>query len=109
MEKISSIWKSAPSDIQPPTIQILYFQGQKYAVVEDDSSIIIVASKDMRILAAAKNKTNVELENGTPYYVVDEKMYSPVIISPLKVISCSGNTIKNKNQKFVIKNIVAYL
>jgi hypothetical protein len=104
MEDIKAIWDSAPSSIKPPTIYYLIYQNKKYFVVDDSTSIIYVASKEKNILAVAKSKIQLFDKDGTPLYYVEDIKVSG--ISPLKIVSCSLNTIKNKNQIFVLEKIV---
>jgi hypothetical protein len=104
-EKISKVWDTAPEDMTKPTAFYLIFQNRMYAVVEDSSTVYIVASKDGQILAVAKSKVRSEIKHNVPIYYVEDTLSSP--ISPLKIISC--NSIKNKKQKFVLEKIVPYL
>jgi hypothetical protein len=107
MESIKAVWDSAPEDIKPPSIYILTYQNKFYAVVDDETSIIFVASKEKNILAVAKSKLKlIETQGVLIYYVEDIKVSG---ISPLKIVSCSLNTIKNKNQIFAIEKIVPAL
>jgi hypothetical protein len=104
-DNLSKIWDSAPEDISKPATLYLVFQNRWYAVVEDSSSVYIVASKDGQILAVAKSKAPLYQSHGVPVYYVEDTLSNP--ISPLKIISC--NSIKNKKQKFVLEKIVPYL
>ena len=104
METIKSIWDSAPSDIKSPKIYYLVYQNKFYVVVDDSTSIIYVASKEKNILAAARSKIQIVEKDGTPLYYVEDIKVSG--ISPLKIVSCSLNTIKNKNQIFTLEKIV---
>jgi len=104
METIKVIWDTAPSDIKPPSIYYLLYQNKYYFVVDDSTSIIYVASKEKNILAAAKSKIQIAEQQGvTIYYIEDIKVSG---ISPLKIVSCSLNTIKNKIQIFALEKIV---
>jgi hypothetical protein len=104
MEDIKSIWDSAPEDIKPPKIYYLTYQNKFYVVVDDSTSIIYVASKEKNILAAARSKLKlIEKQGFLIYYIEDIKISG---ISPLKIVSCSLNTIKNKNQIFALEKIV---
>jgi hypothetical protein len=104
-EKISQAWNAAPEDMIKPTVMYLIFQNKWYAVVDDSSTVYIVASKDGQILAVAKSKVRSEIKHSVPIYYVEDTLSAP--ISPLKIISC--NSIKNKKQKFVLEKIVPYL
>lgn len=103
--RISKAWDSAPEGIDTPSIMYLFFQNKIYAVVDDSSSVFIVASKDGQILAVVKSKIHNETKHNVPVYHVEDTLSAP--ISPLKIISC--NSIKNKKQKFVLEKIVPYL
>jgi hypothetical protein len=107
METIKAIWDTAPSDIKAPKIYYLVYQNKYYAVVDDSTSIIYVASKEKNILAAAKSKIQIVEQEGFPVYYVEDIKVSG--ISPLKIVSCSLNTIKNKNQIFVLEKIAPFL
>lgn len=102
---LSKIWDTAPEGINKPSTLYLVFQNKWYAVVEDSSSVYIVASKDGQILAVAKSKAPLYQMYNVPVYYVEDTLSNP--ISPLKIISC--NSIKNKKQKFVLEKIVPYL
>jgi hypothetical protein len=104
METIKAIWDTAPSDIKSPKIYYLVYQNKFYVVVDDSTSIIYVASKEKNILAAAKSKIQIVEKDGVPLYYVEDIKVSG--ISPLKIVSCSLNTIKNKNQIFTLEKIV---
>jgi hypothetical protein len=104
METIKAIWDTAPSDIKPPTIYYLIYQNKKYVVVDDSTSIIYVASKEKNILAVAISKRIIDEQEGVPIYYVEDIKVSG--ISPLKIVSCSLNTIKNKTQIFALEKIV---
>jgi hypothetical protein len=103
--KLAEAWSLAPEGISKPATLYLIFQNKWYAVVEDSSSVYIVASKDGQILAVAKSKTSLHQMHNVPIYYVEDTLSNP--ISPLKIISC--NSIKNKKQKFVLEKIVPYL
>ena len=106
MENIKAIWNSAPEDITPPDIYYLFYQNKKFVVCDDSTSIIYVASKENNILATARSKIKLVQDQGIPtYYIEDIKVNG---ISPLKIVSCSLNTIKNKNQKFAIEKVVPF-
>lgn len=107
MESIKAIWDTAPSDIKLPKIYYLIYQNKYYVVVDDSTSIIYVASKEKNILAAAKSKIQLVEQGGIPVYYVEDIKVSG--ISPLKIVSCSLNTIKNKNQIFVLEKIAPFL
>jgi hypothetical protein len=104
-EKISKVWNTAPEDMTKPSAFYLIFQNKWYAIVDDSSTVYIVASKDGQILAVAKSKAPMYQKHNVPIYYVEDTLSSP--ISPLKIISC--NSIKNKKQKFVLEKIVPYL
>jgi hypothetical protein len=104
-EKISKVWDNAPEDMSKPSAFYLIFQNRMYAVVDDSSTVYIVASKDGQILAIVKSKVRNEIKYDVPIYYVEDTLSTP--ISPLKIISC--NSIKNKKQKFVLEKIVPYL
>jgi hypothetical protein len=104
METIKAIWDTAPSDIKAPKIYYLVYQNKYYSVVDDSSSIIYVASKEKNILAAAKSKVKLVEQQGVPIYYIEDIKVSG--ISPLKIVSCSLNTIKNKTQIFALEKIV---
>ena len=107
MESIKAIWDSAPEGITPPKNYLLAYQNKYFIVCEDSSSIIYVASKENNILAVTKSKIINKIQEGVPiYYVEDIKVNG---ISPLKIVSCSLNTIKNKNQKFAIEKLTYLL
>jgi hypothetical protein len=102
---LRSVWEKAPTDIDMPKVLFLFYQNKIYTVVDDSSSVYIVASKDKQILAVAKTKAPAYERGGVKIYnVVDSKEN---IMTPLKVISC--NKIQDKKQKFVIENIVKYI
>ncbi len=104
MEIVKAIWDTAPKDINPPKIYYLVYQNKFYAVVDDSTSIIYVASKEKNILAAAKSKLKIGEKEGVLFYSIEDIKVSG--ISPLKIVSCSLNTIKNKNQIFALEKIV---
>ena len=107
METAKAIWDSAPEGINSPNIYYLAYQNKYFVVCDDSSSILYVASKENNILAVAKSKVEIKEKDGVPiYYVEDIKVNG---ISPLKIVSCSLNTIKNKNQKFAIEKVVPFL
>lgn len=107
METIKAVWDSAPEGINAPNVYYLIYQNKKFVVCDDSTSIIYVASKENNILAVTKSKIiNREIEGYPIYYVEDIKVNG---ISPLKIVSCSLNTIKNKNQKFAIEKVVPLL
>ena len=107
METIKAIWDTAPSDIKSPKIYYLIYQNKHYAVVDDSTKIIYVASKEKNILAAAQSKVQLVEQEGVPVYYIEDIKVSG--ISPLKIVSCSLNTIKNKNQIFVLEKIAPFL
>ena len=103
MEDIKRLWSEAPEGIIPPNVYYLIYKGKYYVVVVDSNSITYIASKEYNILAVARSKLKIiETQGVQVYYVEDNKGG----ISPLKIVSCSLNTIKNKNQKFVLDKIV---
>jgi hypothetical protein len=104
MESIKSLWETSSPDINPPTVYYLIYQNKYYVVVEDKSSIIYVASKEKNILAVAKLKVKLVEQQGVPIYYIEDTKVSG--ISPLKIVSCSLNTIKNKTQIFTLEKIV---
>jgi len=103
--QIQETWKDAPKGAIKPSVHLLLFQNKWYGVVEDSTSIYLVASRDKQILAVARQKVKKYQKYGVPIYYVEDSLNSP--ISPLKIISCSQ--IKNEKQKFVIEKIVPYL
>lgn len=107
METVKAIWDNAPSDIKAPKIYYLMYQNKLYAVVDDSSSIIYIASKEKNILAVAQSKKEIVEYQGVPVYYVEDIKVSG--ISPLKIVSCSLNTIKNKNQIFVLEKITPFI
>jgi len=107
METVKAIWDTAPSDIKAPKIYYLIYQNKYYAVVDDSTSIIYVASKEKNILAVAQSKKVIVEYQGVPVYYVEDIKVSG--ISPLKIVSCSLNTIKNKNQIFVLEKITPFI
>ena len=107
MENIKDIWDSAPEGINPPNIYYLTYQNKNFVVCDDSTSIIYVASKENNILAVARSKVKLADSDGIPiYYIEDIKVNG---ISPLKIVSCSLNTIKNKNQKFAIEKVTPFI
>ncbi len=102
---MNTIWDSAPKDISKPNIFFMFYLNKIYAVVDDSSSVYIVASKDKQILAVAKTKAPAYERGGVKIYNVIDSGEN--LITPLKIISC--NKIQDKKQKFVIENIVKYI
>ena len=100
---LETAWDKSEFDI--PSILVLYSGNKKFAVVEDSSSIITVASKTEVIYAVTKNKVQLTKdENGDPMYYVED-------IDNLKIISCTRETIEKRQKKqfFVISKIIKYL
>ena len=114
MEAIINTWKKEESkdavsgslvskDITPPSVYLLKSGNRMFAVVDDSSSIIFVASTTQNIYAIAQSK--VEKVMNPDGYV----FYNAPNIESLKVISCTIAKIKDKKQKFVIEKIVPFL
>jgi len=114
MEAIINTWKKeeskdavsgslASKDIVPPSVYLLKSGNRMFAVVDDSSSIIFVASTTQNIYAIAQSK--VEKVMNPDGYV----FYNAPNIESLKVISCTIAKIKDKKQKFVIEKIVPFL
>jgi hypothetical protein len=114
MESIINDWKKetskdevsgskASKDITPPSVYLLKSGNRMFAVVDDSSSIIFVASTTQNIYAVAQSK--VEKVMNPDGYV----FYNAPNIESLKVISCTIAKIKDKKQRFVIDKIVKYL
>jgi hypothetical protein len=106
MDLIVKTWETEESknkDISPPSVYLLTSGNRMFAVVDDSSSIIFVASTTQNIYAVAQSK--VEKVMNPDGYV----FYSAPNIESLKVISCTIAKIKDKKQKFVIEKIVPYL
>lgn len=102
---MNTIWNNAPKDILKPNVFFMFYLNKIYAVVDDSSSVYIVASKDKQILAVAKTKAPVYERGGVKIYIITDSGEN--LITPLKIISC--NKIQDKKQKFVIENIVKYI
>ena len=65
MEAIIDTWKKAESkDVTPPSVYLLTSGNRMFAVVDDSSSIIFVASTTQNIYAVAQSK--VEKVIATP-------------------------------------------
>lgn len=103
MEDIKRLWAEAPEGIIPPNVYYLVYKNKYYVVVDDNNSIVYIASKEYNILAVARSKLKLTETQGVQIYYVEDNKGG---ISPLKIVSCSLNTIKNKNQKFVLDKIV---
>ena len=97
--QILDLWKN--SKLKVPKVYYLKCSDKLFAVVEDNASIVIVASKNKSIYAIAK--TNLEL---LPFEGTDVNHYLVRNSRDLHVISCGESTIKQKEQVFVIKNII---
>lgn len=95
-------WKK--SSVLEPRIKLLAYGSNIYAVVEDHTSIVVVASKSEVIYAVAKNRLNEIIKDGIPIYVLDNS-------KSLKIISCTRETIekRHKDQFFVINNIIKFI
>jgi hypothetical protein len=106
MDLIVKTWNeevSKSKDIKAPNVYLLTSGNRMFAVVDDDSSIIFVASTTQNIYAVAQSKVEkVVNEDGYVFY------YAPKIDS-LKVISCTIAKIKDRTQRFVIDKIVPLL
>jgi len=102
-ESITKEWKK--TDILTPKILILVCGNKKYAVVEDHTNIIVVASKNEIVYAVPKNRVYLVNKEDIPpvYYLEDNKS--------LKIISCTKETIekRHKDQFFVINYIIKFL
>ena len=98
-EKIVEEWNK--TNIKTPDILLLKVYGRFYAVVEDNSSIVIVASKTGIIYAIAKNNIWINEEEEVPYYETDNS-------DNLKIIFCTGVSLSKRHpeQYFVIENII---
>lgn len=92
------------SSLPPPSIYFLRSGERNFAVVEDNSSIIIAISKGRVVFAISKNKALIEEidDTGFPRYLVTNP-------SNLRVISCTEDTITEPKQFFVLKNITPLL
>ena len=89
--------------VKPPNIYFLFAGNRYFAVTDDSSSIIFVASKAKNIYAVARGKTVKSFNpEGVPIYQVEH-------IDSLKVISCTIGKIKDPNQVFAIEKIVQFL
>lgn len=101
-EKIVEEWSK--TNIKTPDILLLKVYGNFYAVVEDNSSIIVVASKTGIIYAIAKNNVQINEDNNFPYY----ETYNS---DNLKIIFCTGVSLSKRHpeQYFVIENIIKYI
>lgn len=97
-ESIVSEWKLfSPT---PPTHYILYCKGRYYAVIDDKSSVVSVASKSDVVYTVVKSKINVvQTEEGYDIYELEDPRY-------LKVVSCTDNTNVKPVQKFVRDKIL---
>jgi hypothetical protein len=106
MDTIIKTWDdevSKSKDITPPSVYLLTSGNRMFAVVDDSSSIIFIASTTQNIYAVAQSK--VEKVVNSDGYV----FYNAPNIESLKVISCTIAKIKDKKQKFVIEKIVPFL
>jgi hypothetical protein len=84
-------------------VYILESGNRQFAVVDDSSSIIFIASTTQNIYAVAQSKIEKVMDsNGYIFYNVPN-------IESIKVISCTIAKIKDKTQKFVIEKIVPLL
>lgn len=97
--QIIDLW--GKSGLKVPKVYYLKCLGKLFAVVEDHSSIVIVASKNKSIYAVAKK--NLEL---LPFEGTNVNHYLVNNSRDLHVISCGESTIKQKEQVFVVKNII---
>ncbi len=106
MDLIVKTWDeevSKSKDIKAPNVYLLTSGNRMFAVVDDSSSIIFVASTTQNIYAVAQSKVEkVMNEDGYVFYYVPK-------IESLKVISCTIAKIKDKTQRFVIDKIVPLL
>jgi hypothetical protein len=95
-------WKK--TTIQEPRIKILVCKSNLYAVVEDHTTIVVIASKSETVYAVTKNRLTEVIRDGIPVYTLDD-------IKKLKIISCTKETIekRHKDQSFVINNIVKFI
>lgn len=93
-------WKKV--GLSGPQIYLLECQGNSYAVIDDSSTIITVASKTRTVYAVAKSKVSISNQDDIVYYTLEDPRY-------LKVISCTENTNVKQIQKFVLDNIIQYL
>ena len=105
--EIDKLWNSEEAKKEgvknPPEIFLLFAGNRYFAVTDDSSSIIFVASKAKNIYAVAKSKVSKTFNNeNIPIYQVSN-------IDSLKVISCTIGKIKDPNQLYAIKKIVQFL
>lgn len=100
---IETVWDK--SEFDTPSVLMLYSGNKKFAVVEDSSNIIIVASKSEVIFAITKNKVQMSKDEN------EESIYYVEDIDNLKIISCTRETIEKRHKKqfFVISKIIKYL
>ncbi len=98
-EKIVKAWKNAE---QKPNVFYLICLDKIFAVAEDHTSIIICVSETKHIYSITKNKVSLAEYEGNPVYVAESPEF-------MRVISCGESTIRQKEQVFVIKNILPLL
>jgi hypothetical protein len=101
-EKIFEEWSK--TKIRRPDILLLKIHGSFYAVVEDYTSIITVASKSGITYAIAKNNIWLNEEGEFPFYETNNS-------DNLKIIFCTGVSLSKRHpeQYFVIENIIKYI
>lgn len=106
MDTIIKTWDeevSKSKDIKAPKVYLLSSGNRMFAVVDDSTSIIFIASTTQNIYAVAQSKVEkVTNDDGYVFYYVPK-------IDSLKVISCTIAKIKDRTQRFVIDKIVPYL
>jgi hypothetical protein len=102
LDLIKSIWEK--SEYTKPNVLILLSNGRYFAVVEDNTNIVIVVSKSEVVYAVAKNRIKLSEINGEILYVLDD-------YTNLKIISCTRETIEKRypDQFFVINNIIKHI
>ncbi len=98
-DKIYDAWKSSE---RIPKIFYLICLDKLYLVSEDDTSVIIAVSENKHVYSITKNKVSLALWEGNTVYVAESPQF-------MRVISCGQSTIRQKEQVFVIKNILPLL
>ena len=98
-EKIVKAWRSAD---RVPNVLYLICLDKIFAVAEDHTSIIICLSETKHVYSITKNKVSIAEYQGNPVYVAESPEF-------MRVISCGESTIRQKEQVFVIKNILPLL
>ena len=101
-KEVEKLWNE--SSFTKPKILFLYSSGKYFAVVEDNTNIVVVVSKTEIVYAVAKNRLQVTDAEAIPVYYLEDSEH-------LKIISCTRESIekRHKDQYFVLSKIIKYI